>query len=78
MTMKENIIKSRLEELLPRYYEVHVWHPDQYISVDIISEKFLQLPPDVINFLVSLHIKDMYFLYHHVGNVHHVTFKVFG
>ena len=78
MIMDENIIQSKLEKLLPFYYEVQVWHPTQFITVDIVSEKCIHLPPDAMNFLSSLHIIEMFFLYHHVGNVHHVTFKVLG
>lgn len=78
ITMDENIILANLKLLLPPYYEVIVSHPTQFISVDIVSDKFIKLPSDVMSFLVSLHIKDMYFLYHHVGNVHLVSFKVLG
>lgn len=74
--MDENIILANLKLLLPHNYEVIVSHPTQFISVDIVSEKYIHLPPDAMNFLASLHIVSMDFLYHHVGNVHHVTIKV--
>lgn len=78
MTMDENIIQAKLKFFLPRYCEVVVSHPTQFISVDILSEKYIHLPPAAMTYLVSLHIVEMSFLYHHVGNVHHVTFKVLG
>lgn len=78
MIMDENIIQSKLEKLLPCSYEVQVWHPDQFITVDIICERCIHLHPEVMNFLLSLHIQSMDFGYHHVHHVHHLTFKVIG
>lgn len=75
--MEENIIKSKLEKLLTGC-EVHVWHPTQLISVEIVSEKAIVLPSGAIDFLVSLHIKEIQYGYEHVGHIHHVTFKVEG
>ena len=74
--MDENIIQAKLEKLLPCYYEVQVWHPTQLITVEIISQHCIHLHPEVMNFLSSLHIKEMHFGYHQVGHFHHVTFKV--
>lgn len=74
----ENLILSKLNMFLPRSCEVIVSHPTQFISVDIVSEKYIHLPPDAMTFLVSLHIVEMSFLFHHVGNLHHVSFKVLG
>ena len=78
MIMDENILQAKLEKLLPCYYEVQVWHPSQFITVEIISKRCIHLQPDVMTLLSSLHIKEMHFGYHHVGQVHHVTFKVLG
>ena len=75
--MEENIIKAKLEKLLTGC-EVHVWHPTQLISVEIVSEKAIVLPSYAIDFLVSLHIKEIQYGYEHVGHIHHVTFKVEG
>ena len=76
--MDENIIQEKLEKLLPCYYEVQVWHPTQFISVEIISKHCIYLHPEVMNFLSSFRIMEMHFGYHHVGSVHHVTFKLLG
>lgn len=76
--MDENIIQSKLVKLLPCYYEVQVWHPSQVITVDIVSKQCIHLPQDVMNFLLSLHIYEMHFGYHHVSHLHHVSFKVLG
>lgn len=78
MMMDENIIQSKLEKMLPCYYEVQVWHPDQYITVDIISKHCIHLDPAVMDFLSSLNIQAIHFGFHHVGQFHHVTFKVLG
>ena len=75
--MEENIIKTKLEKLLTGC-EVQVWHPTQFISVEIVSAKDIVLPSDAIDFLVSLHIKEMQYGYEHVVHIHHVTFKVEG
>ena len=75
--MEENIIKIKLEKLLTDC-EVHVWHPTQLISVEIESAKAIMLPSYAIDFLVSLHIKEIQYGYEHVGHIHHVTFKVEG
>ena len=75
--MEENIIKAKLEELLPGC-EVQVWHPTQFISVEMVSAKDIVLPSDAIDFLVSLHIKEMHYGYEDVGHIHPVTFKVEG
>lgn len=75
--MEENNIKAKLEKLLTDC-EVHVWHPTQLISVEIVSEKNIILPSGAMNFLVSLHIKEIQYGYEHVGHIHHVTFKVEG
>ena len=58
--------------------EVQVWHPTQFISVEIVSAKDIVLPSDAIDFLESPHIKEMQYGYEHVGHIHHVTFKVAG
>ena len=76
--MDENIIQEKLEKLLPCYYEVQVWHPTQFISVEIISKHCIHLHPEVMNFLSSLHIMEMHFGYHQVGHDHHVSFKLLG
>lgn len=77
--MEENIIKAKLEKLLTGCeVEVQVWHPTQFISVEIVSEKAIVLPSGAIDFLVSLHIKEIQYGYEHVGHIHHVTFKVEG
>lgn len=78
MIMDENIIQSKLEKMLPCYYEVQVWHPGQFIIVDIISKRCILLNPDVMNFLSSLHIQAMHFGYHCVFSAHHVSFKLLG
>ena len=78
MIVDENIIQEKLEKLLPCYYEVQVWHPSQFITVEIISKSCIHLQPDVMDFLSSLHIQVIHFGYHHVGSVHHVTFKLLG
>ena len=78
MIMDENIIQEKLEKLLPCYYEVQVWHPSQFITVEIISKSCIHLQPDVMDFLSSLRIQVIHFGYHHVGSVHHVTFKLLG
>lgn len=75
--MEENIIKAKLEKLLTDC-EVHVWHPTQLISVEVVSAKGIVLPYYAIDFLVSLHIKEIQYGYEHVGHIHHVTFKVEG
>lgn len=75
--MEENIIKTKLEKMLSDC-EVHVWHPTQLISVEIVSAKAIVLPSYAIDFLVSLHIKEIQYGYEHVGHIHHVTFKVEG
>lgn len=75
--MEENIIKNKLEKLLIGC-EVQVWHPTQLISVEIESEKAIELPSGAIDFLVSLHIKEIQYGYEHVGHIHHVTLKVEG
>lgn len=75
--MKENNIKAKLEKLLTGC-EVHVWHPTQLISVEIVSEKNIILPSGAMNFLVSLHIKEIQYGYEHVSHIHHVTIKVEG
>ena len=75
--MEENIIKTKLEKLLMDC-EVQVWHPTQLISVEIESEKAIVMPSGAIDFLVSLHIKEIQYGYEHVGHIHHVTFKVKG
>ena len=49
--MEENIIKTKLEEQLPGC-EVQVWHPTQFISVEILSAKDIVLSSDAIDFLV--------------------------
>lgn len=64
--MKENIIKTKLKELLSDC-EVQVWHTPNFISVEIVSAKDIMLPSDAIDFLLSLNIKKM-----------KVTFKVEG
>ena len=56
--MEENIINAKVEELLPGC-EVQDWHPTQFSSVEIVSAKDIVLPSDAIDFLVSLHIKEM-------------------
>ena len=78
MIMDENIIQEKLEKLLPFYYEVQVWHPSQFITVEIISKRCIHLQPDVMDFLSSLHIQVIHFGFHHAGSVHHVTFKLLG
>lgn len=78
MIMDENIIQSKLEKMLPCYYEVQVWHPTAFISVEILSIRNIVLPSDVLNYLVSLHIKEMHFGYHCVSQLHHVSFKLLG
>lgn len=75
--MEENNIKAKLEKLLTDC-EVQVWHPTQLISVEIVSEKAIVLPSYAIGFLVSLHIKEIQYVYEHVGHIHHVTFKIEG
>lgn len=75
--MEENNIKTKLKKLLTDC-EVQVWHPTQFISVEIVSEKNIILPSGAMNFLVSLHIKEIQYGYEHVGHIHHVTFKVEG
>lgn len=75
--MEENNIKAKLERLLTSC-EVHVWHPTQFISIEIVSEKSITLPSYAIDFLVSLHIKEIQYGYEHVGHIHHVTLKVEG
>ena len=78
MIMDENIIQSKLERLLPCYYEVQVWHREQLITIDIISKGSIYLNPEVMHFLKSLHIESMHFGYHNVSGDHHVAFKVLG
>ena len=78
MIMDENIIQSKLEKMLPCYYEVQVWHPGQFITVDIISKRHIHLTPEVMNFLATLRIMSIHFGYHHVGHFHHVSFKLLG
>lgn len=75
--MKENNIKAKLEKLLTDC-EVHVWHPTKFISVEIVSAKAIVLPSYAIDFLVSLHIKEIQYGYEHVSHIHHVTLKVEG
>ena len=75
--MEENNIKIKLEKLLTGC-EVHVWHPSQFISVEIESAKVIMLPSYAIDFLASLHIKEIQYGYEHVSHIHHVTFKVEG
>ena len=75
--MEENNIKNKLEKLLTDC-EVQVWHPTQFISVEIVSEKNIILPSGAMNFLVSLHIKEIQYGYEHVGHIHHVSIKVEG
>jgi hypothetical protein len=76
MIVNENIIQSKLEKLLPSYCEVQVWHPDQFITIDIICERCIHLRPDVMDFLSSLNIKAMHFGYDRVLHANHVTFKL--